>query len=428
MRLGCVRLVLVLVGVVVLVVACGGGDGDAGGDVGGEPVVSVTSVPGVDAGVVVEPVVSEPVSEPVAEVEVEPVDGVVVEPVGGSEGVVVVEPVVSVPVGVPFVARLPWGDFELSERVVGRLDGGERLRFVLSVESVGGGVGELLGDGWVRAAGVVSEVYGVDVDARVVGPLGVDAGEQAAVVESLLLAGDVDCLVVQAANPGLMDGVIDLAVGMGVPVFAVGGDSPGSRRFAFFGVDDFGVGEAVGLAVGEWAVEGSILVRVAGLVAGDAGDQGSYDLMRGFVDGFGVVHSGVVWVNGPGSVDSVGFDAVGVRAATEAWVLENSDVDVVFHADAGVEVLASVMADQFLYGDMYAVGFHMSPVMVDFIRERLVAAAVVARYFEQGRLAGEACGDFLLGGVLETGHVVVEPLIVTRDNVEETDWSQPENL
>ena len=213
-----------------------------------------------------------------------------------------------------------------------------------------------------------------------------------------------------------------------MPVFTLGGDSPDSRRFAFYGPDHTEAGRAAGSLVSQWAAEGGILVRVAGVLTGDAGNQGSYDLMRGFVAGLSDIHSGVIWANGPDDVESFGFDPVAVYNSTEAWVLNNSDADIVFYTDAGVEQLAAVMAEHLLYGDMYAVSYHMTPRVADYIRERLVVAAISPRRFEQARLAGAACSDFLLEGAYETGHVVVEPVAVTLDNVEDTDWSLPENL
>ena len=108
-------------------------------------------------------------------------------------------------------------------------------------------------------------------------------------------------------------------------------------------------------------------------------------------------------------------------------MLDNIDVDIVFHTDAGLEQAAQVIADHLLYGDMYAVGFHISPEVADYIRERVVVAAMVPRRAEQARQAGAACAEFLGSGAYRTGHVEIEPLAVTRDNVDDADWSLPEN-
>ena len=357
-----------------------------------------------------EPVVGEPaVGEPV-----------VGEPVVG-------EPVVGEPVGPPHVAELAWGNFVLAERIAAKLEAGDPLNFVVSLNATGATGSASFGHGWAAAAGEVAEQHGVEVNARVIGPNSADAEAQAATIESLIASADIDCLAVEAASPGLLTDVIDMAVDAGIPVFAVGGDSPDSKRFAFYGLDDYAAGETAGSLVGQWAADGGILVRRAGVLTGDAGDQGSFDLMRGFVAGLSEIHSGVEWVNGPADVDSFGFDPFEVHDATEAWVLDNLDVDIVFHTDEGLEALSRVIADQLLYGDMYAVGFHLSEPVTNYVRERVVVTAMAQGRAEQARRAGAACGDFLLGGTHDSGHVVIEPVAVTRDNVDEIDWTLPEN-
>ena len=364
--------------------------------------------------------------------EQEPVDDLpaVEEPVVGEPVVgesVLEEPVVEEPAGPPHVAELAWGNFVLAERIAAKLDAGDPLNFVVSLAATGATSSASFEHGWAAAAAEVAEQHGVEVNARVIGPNSADTDAQAATIESLMASADIDCLAVEAANPRLLTDVIDTAVDAGIPVFAVGGDNPNSKRFAFYGLDDYAAGETAGSLVGQWAADGGILVRRAGVLTGDAGDQGSFDLMRGFVAGLSEIHSGVEWVNGPSDVDSFGFDPFAVHDATEAWVLDNIDVDIVFHTDEGLEAVARVMADQLLYGDMYAVGFHMSEPVTNYIRERIVVTAMVQGLAEQARRAGAACGDFLLGGTHDTGHVVIEPVAVTRDNVDEIDWTLPEN-
>ena len=332
------------------------------------------------------------------------------------------------PSGPPHAAELPWGNFELAERIAAKVAAGEPLNFVISLTATGeDSLNDSFSHGWEQAAADVAARYGVAINARVIGPNSADADAQATTITSLIASGDIDCLAVEAANPRLLDGAIGEAVDAGVPTYAVSGDSPDSKRFAFFGFDAYAAGRSAGQLVGDWAADGGILVRRAAVLTGDARHQRSFDLMRGFTDGLLEIHSGVEFVNGPADVDSFGFEPVPVYDATEAWVLDNLDVDIVFHTDDGVEALAAVMADQLLYGDMYAVAFHMSPQVADYVRERLVVTALVQGYTAQAQAAGGACGDFLLAGLHETGHMAMAPTPVTRDNVDELDWSLPQN-
>ena len=430
MRMVNIRVFAAASALALLAAACAGDDGDDD-PVAPVPPVTTQQEPDSPPDPEGEPAEDEAADE-ASTGEQEPVDDppavgepVVGEPVVGEPAVG--EPVVGEPVGPPHAAELAWGNFVLAERIAAKLDAGDPLNFVVSLNATGATSSASFEHGWAAAAGEVAEQHGVEVNARVIGPNSADAEAQAASIESLIASADIDCLVVEAANPGLLTDVIDGAVDAGIPVFAVGGDSPDSKRFAFYGLDDYAAGETAGSLVGQWAADGGILVRRAGVLTGDAGDQGSFDRMRGFVAGLSEIHSGVEWVNGPADVDSLGFDLFAVHDATEAWVLDNLDVDIVFHTDEGLEALARVMADQLLYGDMYAVGFHLSEPVTNYIRERVVVTAMAQGLAEQARRAGAACGDFLLAGVHDSGHVVIEPVAVTRDNVDEIDWTLAEN-
>ncbi|WP_420446145.1 substrate-binding domain-containing protein [Candidatus Poriferisodalis sp.] len=328
----------------------------------------------------------------------------------------------------PHVAPLAWGNFVLSPRIADKLSNGDDLNFVISLTSTGpaGGAAPFEA-GWFQAGADVAAAHGVGIDARVVGPYTADAEAQAETIEALIASGDIDCLAVEASAPGVMRPIIGTAVDAGIPTYTVGGDSPESKRFAFYGSDDFASGEMAGSLVGKWALDGGILVRRAGLQAGDGGDRRSVERMRGFVAGLVQTHSSVEWVNDPTTVVSQGFESVAVYDASEAWVLDNIDVDIVFHPDSGLETVAKVIADRLLYGDMYAVGFHMNEAVADYIRQRVVVAAMIPGNAEQARQAGTACGGFLLAGEHQTATFIVDPVAVTRDNVDEIDWTQSEN-
>lgn len=330
--------------------------------------------------------------------------------------------------GPPHAAPLAWGNFALAPRIADKLAAGDALNLVVSLTATGeGSPAASFEHGWSRAAAELADRHGVEVNGRVIGPNSADAAAQAGTIASLVASGDIDCLAVEAAAPRLLLDAIDQAVDAGVPAVTVGADTPDSKRFAFYGIDAYAVGEAAGQRVGAWAAEGGILMRRGGVLTGDGADQQSFDAMRGFVDGMSEIHSALEWVNTPADVTSLGFDPFLVYDRTEAWVAENLDVDIVFHTDAGLEALAQVMSDRLLYGDMYAVGMHMSAPIGDYIRERLVVDAVVEGFAEQAYRAGLACGSFLLAGELETGHVTHEPVAVNSDNVDERDWTLPEN-
>lgn len=329
------------------------------------------------------------------------------------------------PLGPPHTAELPWGNFALADRIADKLASGEQLNFVLSVTATGeSGSGEAMGRGWSTAAGEVD----ADVNPRVIGPNSADRAAQIETIDSLISAGSIDCLAVEVDDPGSYVAIIDRAVDAGIPVFTVGVDSADSKRFAFHGLDDRAAGRLVGTMAGEWAAERRILMRKAGVLTGDVDNPGFQARMQGFIEGLLDVHSGIEFVNGPDvDIESLGFDPESVYAATEAWVLAHLDVDMIFHTDQGMAEVARVIADQSLYGDVFTSGFYMNEQMANFIRDGVVVVAVAQGLFNQAHSAATACGDFLVDGDYEIGHVVQEPLTATRDNVEAIDWTLPEN-
>ncbi|WP_419847686.1 substrate-binding domain-containing protein [Candidatus Poriferisocius sp.] len=347
---------------------------------------------------------------------------------GGEEApepVATAAPAAPAPLGPPHTAELPWGDFALAERIAAKLADGQQLNFVLSANATGaGGSGEVMGLGWEQAAGG----FGADINPRVIGPNSADRAAQIETIDSLIGSGSIDCLAVEVDDPAAFVEVIDRAVDAGIPTFTVGGDSADSKRFAFYGLDDRAAGKLVGAVAGEWAAERRILMRKAAVLTANVDDPRYQARMQGFVEGLLEIHSGIEFINGPDmGIESLGFDPDEVYAATEAWVLANPDADMIFHTDQGMAQLARVIADQLLYGDMYTSGFHMNEDMANYLRDGVVVAAVAQGLSNQANSAGAACGQFLLQGAHETGHVVQEPLIATESNVDTVDWTQPEN-
>ena len=242
--------------------------------------------------------------------------------------------------------------------------------------------------------------------------------------------GDVDCLAVDVPETGGADAaeierVIGRAVNAGVPVFTVRGDSPESRRFAFYGLDELAAGERAGMAVGRWSLDRRILVRRAGVLAGDADDPRSQRLMEGFVAGITAELPDVEIVNSPGSTESLSYDPVIAYERARDWITANPGVDIIFHPDLGLEAASRYIADESLYGDVSTAGFHMSEDVELYIRLGVVVAAMVVAPADQAAAAAAACGDFLLAGAYDTGPVAVDPLVVTERNLDEQDWTSP---
>ncbi len=328
----------------------------------------------------------------------------------------------------PYRAEPSWGPFLLADRIARKLTLDETLSFVLSVGATSeGGSGPAMGAGWARGAGEASSRHGRAVEASVVGPWGDDPDAQAAEIDELLVAGGIDCLAVEAPASGELARVIDRAANSGVPVFTVGGDSAGAKRFAFYGMDDRGAGVHAGRVVGRWAVDGRILLRKAAVLAADAADGRSRLLMEGFIAGIGEELPDLEFVNGPDTAVSLGADPDSAYEAAGEWIGANPEVDIIFLPDSSLEQASRFIAAEALYGEVSTAGFHMSSSVVNFIYEGVVVAAMVPGLSNQAEAAARACGDFLLAGVYDTGAVAVDPTAVTEANLEEREWTAPQN-
>ena len=230
---------------------------------------------------------------------------------------------------------------------------------------------------------------GRDVVGRMVGPEGGDALAQADELTLLVQAGEVDCLAVDAADSGTVPDAIDAAVSAGVPVFSVGVDAANSRRFAFYGLNDFDAGRFAGSYAGQWVLDSRILIRKAAVLAGDPDDSSSRARMEGFIEAFLEFQPHVEFVNGPESTEAQGFDADEVYDSSVVWLQQHPDADMIFHADEGLEALAQAIADQLLYGDVYAVGFGMGQTVGNLIHDGVVVATLLEGYEAQAAAAAE---------------------------------------
>ncbi len=94
------------------------------------------------------------------------------------------------------------------------------------------------------AAKELSAKYGVEVKINWRTPNNEDAQQQAQYVEQLASQG-VDGISVSCSDAKVLKGAIDSAVGKGVEVVTFDSDSPDSKRFAYYGINDVDAGKAV---------------------------------------------------------------------------------------------------------------------------------------------------------------------------------------
>ena len=323
----------------------------------------------------------------------------------------------------PHAVEFAWGNFRLAEDTSNRLFEARGLRFVLTVSDTTAENAAMFEQGWALGIEEVATLSGRDVVGQMVGPEGGDALAQADELTSLVETGEVDCLAVDAADRAAVPDAIDAAVAAGIPVFAVGDDAANSRRFAFYGLDDFEAGRFAGSHAGQWVRDSRILIRKAAVLAGDPDDPSSRARMEGFIEAFLEFQPHVEFTNGPESTEAQGFDADEVYDSSVVWLQQNPDADMIFHADEGLEFLARAIGDQLLYGNVYAIGFGMSQTVGNLIHDGVVLATLLEGYEAQAAAAARACGDFLFDGVYDVGVVSRDPQVVHEHNLEAAGWN-----
>jgi ribose transport system substrate-binding protein len=124
-------------------------------------------------------------------------------------------------------------------------EGPRKLRFALIPKALDIPVFNYANQGAQRQA---AEFGDVEVIYR--GPDRADELKQKEVLESFI-SQKVDGIAISVLNAEFLAGTIDKAVDAGIPVVTWDSDAPASKRFAFYGVDDFKSGQAMGRAAAE---------------------------------------------------------------------------------------------------------------------------------------------------------------------------------
>jgi ribose transport system substrate-binding protein len=96
-----------------------------------------------------------------------------------------------------------------------------------------------------------ARMLGPHVQVELRGPAEWDASLEARTLEQLT-ARKIDGVVVTAAEANALIPAIDNAVGAGIPVITFDSDSPGSKRLAFVGTNNYNAGWVAGKTMAEW--------------------------------------------------------------------------------------------------------------------------------------------------------------------------------
>jgi ribose transport system substrate-binding protein len=122
----------------------------------------------------------------------------------------------------------------------GTTTGPRRLRFALIPKALDIPVFNYANQGAQRQAKTLG-----DVDVTYLGPDHADGLKQKEILESFI-SQKVDGIAISVTDADFLTSTIDKAVDAGIPVVTWDSDAPKSKRFAFYGVDDFKSGQIMG--------------------------------------------------------------------------------------------------------------------------------------------------------------------------------------
>ena len=259
------------------------------------------------------------------------------------------------------------------------------------------------------AARDLSEQYGIDVTIEWRTPNTEDAQKQAEFVE-LLTSQGVDGIAISCSDANLLTSSIDSAVTSGVDVCTFDSDAPDSKRFAYFGVDDFQAGKKV-------------MEELAGVMGG----QGVVAILSGNPNAANLSAR----VNGVRE-QAKQYPDIEVRdvyyepretatdMAAKMQQVQTSEPDISGWALVGGWPLYTDNALDGIYEHAKIVSMDPLPLPLEYVRKGQVQVLVGQPYYDWGYKSVEIIINRRHNGVSPESELVFAPFdIVTADNVEE---------
>lgn len=320
----------------------------------------------------------------------------------------------------PYSVTLDKSTFKLADRIIKKVENGEKLNFVYSISDAGQPVfSDAIKSGFQSGVEAAAKEHDYPIESRMIGPVGGGNEKQVAEIRSLLNANQIDALVFNAAQPGPFVDVINQAMDAGVPVWGTGGDSPESKRIGFFALDEEAAGKLAGESAGKWAKSAAVDVKKAALFTGDPAGPWAQARMTGFMAGLTAEFPDVQFVNSVKNPFNTSFDFPKVYADAKAFIAGNPDVEVLFHTDQGVQMLGKAIADSKRTGKTWAVGFNLSDQILDYITTDDIVTTVGQNWNGQASSAAQAAASFIFKGEVVKGVNAADPFVVTKENLAE---------
>jgi simple sugar transport system substrate-binding protein len=252
-------------------------------------------------------------------------------------------------------------DFTLSSAIQERVAAGTKPVIVVSYHDVSNEFAPFIKKGVEQAAAELN------VDARIVGPVGADADKQIAELESLIETG-VDGIAISSVSTDALAPVIDRALAEGIPVVTYNTDNPGSQRLAFAGQDLVQSGVEAGMLMcSTLGNAGKVIITTL-----DAAAQWSIDREKGAREGLATCPDVEIV-----STINTGTEPQQIYSSIENAMLANPDVTGILSLEccstpaAGEYVKRNNLGEQ-----VKVVGFDLLPATVSLVQEGIVSATI----------------------------------------------------
>jgi ribose transport system substrate-binding protein len=259
------------------------------------------------------------------------------------------------------------------------------------------------------AAAELGAKYGVKVDLEIRTPNDEDATKQAEAIDALVRRGargiSISCSEANTVTPS-----IDRAVDRGVAVMCFDSDAPESKRFAFYGTDDFSCGERI--------MERTIRsLGGNGVVAILAGNQSAPNLQKRVEGAKASIakHPGIR-LNEPGVFYHVETPEKSAEAVASA---QNANPSIQGWAFIGGWPLFTSDALKWTPGSIRVASCDALPAQIDYLRSGHVDALYAQDCYGWGHRSVELLLEKLLHDKSPEPAKVVDPLTeVTKANVD----------
>jgi len=312
--------------------------------------------------------------------------------------------------------QFSWGTFHLANRIVQKLTSGQQVNIVVDNQGTGipvFGKEQLNGTN----AGCSDIQHELSAACQLAGPPTTDNTAQLAGLQTMLSSGQVDCLALEAPEPGPFVNIVNQYIAAGVPVFTENADVPDSHRFAFYALNETAVGVLNGKTTAQVVQQENLPITGIAVGSGSVTGPWAQDRMNGFEQGYKEVFPNAKFFNSATNALETGLDFTNTEVVDSVgpFLKGNPSVNLFFHTDQGVEGVALAIKQDGLTGKVWTSGYNVDAAILASIQAGTTLVTVDQGFDTQARDAVNACANYLAKGQVPANPLAyTQPYIITK--------------